>query len=270
MGPGVSARIVRVNRRLRDMAARFDLPVQARRRTRSGRSGVAGAVLAASLAAVAVVVAGILVLVFNGHGISWVAGLIAGAAAAAWATVGWGRSGAGFRTSGTRAERRTELAVASLEQSGWRFLHHVSGPDGIYDHIAVGPGGLILLESLSPGGLVRMNAGEPFVERREDPQAPPRLERLRPTALADATTLRDSVQRIAERRMWVQSVVVFWSDFPAGCVADGRCVYIHGSRLAAWMTRRPHQFDEHQADEVLAAVRELAEHGGDMGLPVAV
>jgi hypothetical protein len=227
-------------------------------------------VLAAGLVALAGVTAGILVLVVNGHGISWVAGLIAGAAAAAWATVAWGRTEAGNRISGRRAVRRTERAVVPLEQAGWRFLHHVTGADGTYDHVAVGPGGLILLESMNPGGPVRMNAGEPVVERRDNPEAPPRLERLRPQALADATTLRESVQRLAERRMWVQSVVVFWSDFPDGCVADGRCVYIHGSRLAAWMMRRPHQFDERQADEVFAAVRQLAADGGDRRLSVAV
>ncbi|HWE08978.1 MAG TPA: hypothetical protein VG325_06470 [Solirubrobacteraceae bacterium] len=232
--------------------------------------GAARVVRAAGVAAVAVVVAGILVLVFNGHGTSWLAGLIAGAAAAAWSTVGWGRVRPGSGTFGTRAGRRTELAVVPLQQSGWRFLHDVRGPDGVYEHIAVGPGGLILMESMSPAGVVRMNAGEPVAELSADPEAPPRLERLRPTARVDATTLRESVQRVAERRMWVQSVVVFWSDFPAGCVADGRCVYIHGSRLAAWMARRPHQFDELQADEVFAAVTQLAEHGVDIGLPVAV
>lgn len=252
------------------MAARFDLPVQARRQRGSERSAGAGAVLAAGLATLAVILAAVLVLVFDGHGLSWLAGLIAGAAAAACATLGRERTRASLGTSRTRADRQTELAVTPLERSGWRFVHRVTGPDGIYDHIAVGPGGLILLESMSPGGVVSMRAGQPIVECRDDPQAPPRLERLRPTALADATALRESVQRIAERRMWVQAVVVFWSEFPAGCVADGRCVYIHGSRLAAWMMRRPHQFDETGADEVFAAVREFAEHGGDLALPVAV
>lgn len=254
-----------------DMDTRLDLHLQARHRWRTRtRAPGAGTVLAVGAAVVAVIVAGVTVLVLDGHGLSWLAGLIAGSAAVAWVTVGRGRL-PGFRTpAGVRAERRTELAVTSLEQSGWRFIHGVAGPDGVYDHIAVGPGGLILLESLSPGGPVRMNAGLPVVERHDDPQAPPRLERLRPTALADATSLRESVQRIAQRRMWVQAVVVFWSDFPAGCVADGRCVYIHGSRLAAWMRRRPHQLDDREADEVYAAVRDLAEPGGDVGLPVAV
>jgi hypothetical protein len=116
-----------------------------------------------------------------------------------------------------------------------------------------------------------MDAGEPVVERPGEPQAPPRPQRrLRPRALTDATAVREGIQRIAGRRMWVQAVVVFWSEFPAGCVADGRCVYIHGSRLAAWLARRPHQLDEAQVDDVYAAVRELAEHGAGLGLRIAV
>ncbi|HWD74558.1 MAG TPA: hypothetical protein VG371_05425 [Solirubrobacteraceae bacterium] len=245
--------------------------VQARRPRRSRPTVAAGSVLAAGPAVLGVFVAGVLVLVLDGHGISWLAGLVAGAAAAAGVTVARVRAQADPRTrAGIRSERRTELAVTPLEQSGWRFLHGVLGADGVYDHIAVGPGGLILLQSMGPGGVVRIKAGLPVVERLDDPEAPPRLERLRPTALTDATTLRENVQRIAERRMWVQAVVVFWSDFPAGCVADGRCVYIHGSRLAEWMMRRPHQFDENEAAEVFAAVGKLAERGGDVDLAVAV
>lgn len=215
----------------------------------------------------AVILAGVAVLIVGGHGVSWLAGLVAGAAAAAWLTVG--RDRAGSRPA-SGAQRRTELAVQPLEQAGWSFVHGVPGPDGTYDHIAVGPGGLILLQSICPDGVVKMIGVEPMVEQAGEPPAPARLERLRPTALADATRLRERVQRIAERRMWVQAVVVVWSEFPAGCVADGRCVYIHGSRLAEWMSRRPHQFDEAETAAVGAAVRELAARGTEVGLPVAV
>ena len=222
-----------------------------------------------AVALAAVILAGVLVLILDGHGVSSLAGLVAGAAAAAGLTAG--RRHTGARTAaGTAAQRRTEVAVAPLEHAGWSFLHAVPGPDGAYDHIAVGPGGLILLESMSPDGVVRMIGGEPVVETAADGPAPPRVRRLRPTALADATTLRERVQRIAERRLWVQAVVVVWSDFPAGCVADGRCVYIHGSRLAEWLSRRPHQFAEPEAEAVCAAVGQLAEHGSDLDLPVAV
>jgi hypothetical protein len=251
------------------MDTRLDLYRQARRQRRRALPAPAGAVAAAGVALAAVILAGVLVLILDGHGVSWLAGLVAGLAAAAGLTAG--RRHTGARTAaGTAAQRRTEEAVQPLEQTGWSFRHGVPGPDGAYDHIAVGPGGLILLESMSPDGVVRMIGGEPVVETATDGVAPPRVRRLRPTALVDATSLRDRVQRVAERRLWVQAVVVVWSDFPAGCVADGRCVYIHGSRLAGWLARRPHQFAETDTEAVRAAVAQLAEHPSDLHLPVAV
>ena len=72
------------------------------------------------------------------------------------------------------------------------------------------------------------------------------------------------------RSLWVQAVVVFWSDFPAGCVTDGHCVYVHGSRLAEWMARRPHQLNGVEAEDMFAKVTVLAEHGGDLPLPIAL
>ena len=249
------------------MDTRLDLMVATRRR-RARRAAPAGAARAAGTAVVAVILAGVLVLIVDGHGVSWLAGLLAGGTAAAWLTLGRGRAAAAAG-SGAGAQRRTEVAVQPLQQAGWSFLHGVTGPDGTYDHIAIGPGGLILLESMNPDGVVKMIGSEPVVERA-DGNGTPRVHRLRPTALADATSLRERVQRFAERRMWVQAVVVLWSEFPAGCVVDGRCVYIHGSRLAEWISRRPHQFDEAEAASVGAAVRELAERGADLDLPVAV
>ena len=127
-----------------------------------------------------------------------------------------------------------------------------------------------MLQSMGPDGVVTMQSGEPVLERRSTSEAPPRLERLRPRALADAAAFRDGVQRLTGRRLWVQAVVVFWSEFPAGCVADGRCVFIHGSRLAEWMARRPHQLDPRDADEVYAAVEALAQPRSDASLRVAV
>ncbi len=250
------------------MDTRLDHLLQARRQRRSGRVAPASAMPAAGVALAAVILAGVLVLVLDGHGVSWLAGLVAGAAAAGL-PVARSRMRARTPRGAGAAQRRTEMALQPLGQAGWSFVHGVPGPDGTYDHIAVGPGGLILLESMSPDGVVRMVGGEPVAERPGEALGP-RGQRLRPTALADATSLRERVQRIAERRLWVQAVVVFWSDFPAGCVADGRCVYVHGSRLAEWISRRPHQFEETEAEAVSAAVRQLAERGSDLDLPVAV
>ena len=246
---------------------------------RGARERSRRATLVADLcAAVGVIAIGGLVLLFDGQELSWLAGLVAGAAAATWVAVSRGSGTDRHRPLApalterrpAAAERRTEGAIAALEHSGWRFLHDVPGLDTTYDHIAVGPGGVILLQSMGPDGVVTMQSGEPVLERRSTSEAPPRLERLRPRALADAATFRDGVQRLTGRRLWVQAVVVFWSEFPAGCVADGRCVFIHGPRLAEWMARRPHQLDPRDADEVYAAVETLAQPRSDASLRVAV
>lgn len=250
-----------------NMDTRLDLHLAALRPRRPARErraphawgAVSGVVVLAGLAGLAV----------EGHGLSWLSGLVAGAGAGIGLAVGQrGLDVLRRRAPVARAERLTEAAVRPLLASGWRFLHDVAGPDGTYDHIAVGPGGLILLESLRPDGVVTMRDGEPIVESLSGKAGP--VRRLRPRALADAGVVREGVERIARRRMWVQAVVVLWSDFPAGCVADGRCVYIHGSRLAEWMSRRPHQLDEPDAEQVLAAVSELAQRAGELHLPVAV
>ncbi|MGH3266970.1 MAG: nuclease-related domain-containing protein, partial [Trebonia sp.] len=173
-------------------------------------------------------------------------------------------------SAAVRAERRTAEAVASLERAGWCVLHDVRGRDATYDHVAVGPGGVILMQSIDPQGTVTMRAGEPFVARPAGPGATEEVVRLRPRALTDASAFRDDVLRVAGRRLWVQAVVVLWSEFPAGVVADGRCAYVHGSRLAGWLARRPHQLSSADAEGVLAAVALTARIDSDLPLPVAV
>ena len=231
------------------------------------------------MAAVALVLTGVLVLIVDGHGLSWLAGLTVGGAGGAWIALLRSQTSADKTSQATavartpsaaRAERRTQAAVESLEQAGWRFLHDLRGRDSTYDHVAVGPGGVILLQSIDPQGTVTVKGGEPFVERRHQPDAEPEVARLRPRALADAGAFRDDVLRVAGQRVWVQAVVVFWSEFPAGCVTDGRCVYIHGSRLAEWMVRRPHQLNGVEAEDMFATVAVLAEHGADLPLPIAL
>jgi hypothetical protein len=243
--------------------------------TTAARRG--GPVVGQLTVALGVVVGGLLVLVIDGHGLSWLAGLIAGGAGAGWIALLRGRayqhsSGqtAPRTAAAARAERRTAAAVTALEASGWRFVHDVRGRDTMYHHIAVGHGGVILLQSIDPQGTVTIRDGEPFVKRCDDLNAEPVVTRLRPRAVDDAGAFRVDVQRVAGRRLWVQAVVVFWSEFPAGCVTDGRCTYIHGSRLTEWMSRRPHQLTSLESDDVFAAVALLAEHPADLPLPVAV
>jgi hypothetical protein len=220
--------------------------------------------------ALGVLVIGVVVLILNGHEVSWLAGVIAGGGAGAWVALHRGRPARRRPTAELRAEHRTATALEPLRSAGWRFLHDVRGLDTTFDHIAIGPGGVIVLQSISPDGTVTMRGGELMLERQVGPDLPTRLERLRPRALTDASAVRSDVARVTGRRLWVQAVVVIWSDFPAGCVADGRCVFIHGSRLADWLARRPHQLDSFEADDVAVAVTALVDCDGELPLPLAV
>jgi hypothetical protein len=220
-----------------------------------------------------VIAIGVLVLIFDGHEVSWLAGVIAGGGAGAW--VALRRGGARPRPrrdrgAELRAEHRTAAALEPLRGGGWRFLHGVRGLDTTFDHIAIGPGGVIVLQSISPDGVVTMRGGEPVTERRPTPESPARAQRLRPRALSDASAFRHDVERLTGRRLWVQAVVVIWSEFPAGCVTDGHCVFIHGSRLDGWLARRPHQLDPAETEDVAAAVGALVDCGGELPLPLAV
>ncbi len=237
------------------------------------RRASARALLAELTVPLGVIVIGVVVLIFNGHEVSWLAGVIAGGGAGAWVTLRRGARPGRRRAGGPhpelRAEHRTGSALEPLESAGWRFLHDVRGLDTTFDHIAIGQGGVIVLQSISPDGVVTMRGGELILERR-DADASPRLQRLRPRALSDASAFRHDVERLTGVRLWVQAVVVIWSEFPAGCVADGHCVFIHGSRLAGWLARRPHQLEAAETDDVAAAVAALVDCGGELPLPLAV
>ncbi|HTU95567.1 MAG TPA: nuclease-related domain-containing protein [Solirubrobacteraceae bacterium] len=218
-----------------------------------------------------VVLIGLLVLIVDGHELSWLAGVIVGGGAGAWVALHRGGRRARRRPDvETRAEHRTAHTLEPLESTGWRFLHDLRGLDSTFDHIAIGHGGVIVLQSMSPDGVVSLRGGEPVVERPSTTGGPAHIERLRPRALADASALRRDVERLTGRRLWVQAVVVLWSDFPAACVTDGHCVFVHGSRLAAWLARRPHQLTPAETDDVATAVAALVDCGGELPLPLAV
>jgi hypothetical protein len=262
----------------------------------------ARAVLAELTVPLGVLAIGIVVLILDGHELSWLAGVIAGGGAGVW--VALRRGGRPVRrgdrpgnrpgdrpvprgdrpgnrparrsirrrraAAAPRAEHQTVTTLEPLRSAGWHLLHEVRGLDTTFDHIAIGHGGVIVLQSMSPDGVVSMRGGEPMVERVASEGAEPRLERLRPRALTDASAFRHDVERVTGRRLWVQAVVVIWSEFPAGCVVDGRCVYIHGARLADWLSRRPHQLDPAATDEVAALVATLIDCDGELPLSIAV
>jgi hypothetical protein len=131
---------------------------------------------------------------------------------------------------------------------------------GNYDHIAVGRGGVFLLETKNLKGIVELRNGVPRLRRRLDPEADTRLDQIRPRALAAAIRLKKAIEQRTGHRAWVQAVVVFWSDFPEGLLDDGRCIFIHGPRLRAWMQSLPERLDLLKAEEITSAITHIANH----------
>jgi hypothetical protein len=191
---------------------------------------------------------GVLVLLLQGHGLSWLGGVAAGAGTAAWLV--------GLRTSPVAitpacidhgdADTREQLTL--LQEAGWRVVHDLEGHYGRYRHVAIGPGGMILLQS--------QRLEHPW--QAEDPRSQRELLVLRRRAVCAAANLRRELEDATGRPGWVQPVVVVWSEFPAGCLQDGRCVFVSGPRLVDWLRRRPRQLSPERADGLRSALESLA------------
>jgi hypothetical protein len=204
------------------------------------------------------IIAGLTVLVADGHLWSWSAGAIAGVAAGVWLTMR--DAPPGYIENwhdGAEGERKTARALKSLERSGLSVVHDVDSPFGNYDHIAVGGAGVFMLESKNLGGIVELRGGVPHLQRRLDPQADRPLAQIRPRALGAAACLKKEIKQRTGLRTWVQAVVVFWSDFPQGLVDDGRCVFVHGPRLAGWIGGRPSGLSQADVDAIGQAITEM-------------
>lgn len=198
---------------------------------------------------------GVAVLVLGGHELSWLAGLVAGAAATAWFTLARAPQAvsapASTAVAADHGEDFTREQLERLRDRGWRSVHDLEARFGYYRHVVVGPGGVLLLDSRQlEHPLPATGAASPEADRE--------LTRLRRRAFTAATNLRDELEAATGRPSWVQPVIVVWSPFPAGCVQDGRCAVVAGPRLGDWLRRRPGQLAPERADELHAALRSLA------------
>jgi hypothetical protein len=206
------------------------------------------------------IVAGIAVLFLDGHQLSWLAGMVTGAFIGAWLAVretppdyveNW--------HIGAEGERKAEKALRPLERAGWRVFHDVQNGHGNYDHIVVGPGGVYLLEGKNLGGIVGITDGVPHLQRRLDPKDAKPWESIPRYARAAAAGLKEDIEQRTGRCIWVQAVVVFWSEFPEAFVTADKCVFIEGSRLCAWLQSQPDRLSDADVEEISAGIAGLAD-----------
>lgn len=205
------------------------------------------------------IVGGLVVLVVDGHLLSWAGGAVFGLFTAIWIVIRetppryvekW--------QEGAEGERKTARALRRLERKGWTVRHDVQRRHGNYDHIAVGPSGVYMLETKNLEGVVEIRGGVPHLSRRHDPDAIERFTRMRSTALSAAAAIKKDVEQRCGESTWVQAVIVFWSDFPEQLTEYDHCIYIHGSRLRDWLRARRARLDPAELARIAAAVDELA------------
>jgi hypothetical protein len=214
---------------------------------------------------------GAAILLIEGHSLSWLAGMVAGAAATARLTIR--RSGTTSALTARSASAAaitapvppalapvhvhdpaaaTDQQLASLREAGWQMLRDLDGRFDHYEHVAVGPGGVVLLESH------RLARPVPAVLSDADVATERELTLIRRRALAATANLRDELELLDGRASWVQAIVVVWSEFGPGRVADGRCVLVSGPRLVDWLRRRPGQLPPERTQELVEALGGLA------------
>jgi hypothetical protein len=93
---------------------------------------------------------GVLVLLLDGHGVSWLAGLVAGASTGVWLVGVRAPSlalapAAPLGVDHGDADTREQLSL--LETAGWRAIHDLEASYARYRHVTIGPGGVIVLQS---------------------------------------------------------------------------------------------------------------------------
>ena len=216
------------------------------------------------------IVAGFVILFLDGHQLSWLAGMATGAFVGAWLVVR--ESPPDYIENwhvGAEGERKAEKALKPLERAGWHVFHDVQNGHGNYDHVAVGPAGVYLLESKNLGGIVGITDGVPRLQRRLDPENNKPWESIPRQTRAAAAGLKEDIERQTAHRIWVQAVVVFWSEFPEAFVKEDKCVFIEGSRLCAWLQSQPNRFADTAVEEIAVCIASFADkvavaHGAPM------
>lgn len=202
---------------------------------------------------------GVFGLLIEGHGLAWLAGLVAGASITGWLVGVRATSLTPAPTVIDHGDADTREQLSLLEPAGWSAVHDLDARYARYRHVAIGPGGVILVQS--------QRLEHPWAS--DDPQSQREMLVLRRRALAAAANLRHEIEDSAGVPGWVQAVVVVWSEFPAGCLQDGRCVFVAGPRLIDWLGRRPEQLSPERAAEVHAALQRLAAGSAPSAAPIA-
>lgn len=156
---------------------------------------------------------------------------------------------------GAEGERQTAKALRPLTRRGWMLVNDIQAERGNIDHILVGPAGVFLLETKKLGGVVSVECGALSVRWREDLDDGYEARQIGPRARGLAAQLAERLRESGMPNVWVQPIVVLWSDFPQGSIQSDGVAWVAGKRLAGVLAARPAVLSDEQVDDIMAAVR---------------
>ncbi len=112
---------------------------------------------------------------------------------------------------------------------------------------------MFLLDSKWWTGVTTVDGDVAVVRRVEDPSLSFQYDAARgivPLALQ----VRDRLKAGTRATQYVHAVVVIWGEFPQQ-VANGRCTYAHGERLADWLRQQPQRVAPERVAQFSAALQ---------------
>lgn len=154
---------------------------------------------------------------------------------------------------GWHGERRTAKALRRLEKRGWTIAHGLVGRWRDRDHIVAGPSGVYLLETKNLSGRLTLEGGVLTAQRGDDPIDSWSYTKLGGAVRGAALETQRELKRYGVR--WVKPVVVLWGDFRAGQVEADGVVYLHGSKLRAWLEHQHANGQQHHLDAITEHLR---------------
>jgi hypothetical protein len=172
---------------------------------------------------------------------SWLLGLAAGLGVCAYmALYDWAPHHIEQWHRGAEGEKKTGRVLEHLEPAEWAVFHDLSDDEyGNLDHVVVGPGGVFLLDTKWPQGTASVRRGVMEVRRSTNRRGTYRDRKLVRRLHEAAKRLSGQLREGSGRRIWVQPVVVIWSEFPQGQTKDNGVVFIHGTLLYEWLASCP-------------------------------
>jgi hypothetical protein len=140
---------------------------------------------------------------------------------------------------GSAGEARTGVELAKLESGGWHAVHDLPDTYGDIDHVAIGPGGVFLLNTKVRRGRLAFEDGALVQRRPISPRSVFRHRGLPRSMRGSAASLRRRLSASTGLDQRIHAVVVIWGDFSQGVVDDDQVFYVHGERLAEWLSTWP-------------------------------